>query len=624
MRIVTCVKQVPDERNMETDPVTGSLLRDTAGSIPNPDDAFALAMARATFDALEDEARMLDAITMGPKQSRSSLRQALSFRFDNAYQLIDARFAGSDVLATARTLALAIERTGGAELVFCGEKSADGDTGQVPAELSVFLGASFLPFVTEILDVNRDRVTVRSVMDDVEYVIQSSLPAVIQVKADAMISIPVVSFRHRMEAQKKPITTLSADDLSSDDLFGYRNSPTRVRKMVAPDRTRVPTVYRGDETVEQFRQILRDDETSTRSTDNHKVDKPRRQKVSPNDQAEKTDRVDRPEEPVVIYLEAHRNGFQNGLELLSRLQACGATTLNAVTILPKQSDSEEVSTERLLSDLIGEDVYDILLQNVALLSVIETNTPVLTVEECAFLLTQYLKEHPAGLCLLSATDHGRSVGPIVAAALETGITADVTDLRYVAGQWEQIRPAYGGQVFATIVTPEHRPVMATVRPRIFAVDLQNIARGKITVEPAKESCGRKTIVLSKEACERETTLEEAKRLLIIGGAITTEDERDFLIAFAKENGLEWGVTRALVQGYLAPHERQIGVSGLTVAPDLAILVGVSGSVQTMSGLRRAKKIVAINSDENAPVFDNVDVALVNRWQDLIDSLYSDI
>jgi electron transfer flavoprotein beta subunit len=113
MRIVTCVKQVPDERNMATDPVTGSLLRDTAGSIPNPDDAYALAMARATSESLHGQVQSLDAITMGPRQSRSSLRQALSYGFDNAYQLTDSRFAGSDVLATSHALALAIRKTGG-------------------------------------------------------------------------------------------------------------------------------------------------------------------------------------------------------------------------------------------------------------------------------------------------------------------------------------------------------------------------------------------------------------------------------------------------------------------------------------------------------------------------------
>ena len=207
----------------------------------------------------------------------------------------------------------------------------------------------------------------------------------------------------------------------------------------------------------------------------------------------------------------------------------------------------------------------------------------------------------------------------MAASLGTGITADVTDLRYVSGQWEQVRPAYGGQVFATIVTPEHRPVMATVRPRMFAVELSGSAAGIVTVKRAVETGNRRIRVLSVEHCERGTTIEEAKKLLIIGGAITTAEERDLLIAFAKRHGMEWGVTRALVQGYLAPHERQIGVSGLSVSPEFVLLVGASGSVQTMSGLRRAKKVVAINHNERAPVFDNADIAFVGRWQDFVES-----
>jgi len=615
MRIVTCVKQVPDERNMATDPVTGSLLRDTAGSIPNPDDACALAMVRATSESLHGQVQSLDAITMGPRQSRSSLRQALSYGFDHAYQLTDSRFAGSDVLATSHALALAIEKTGGAELVFCGEKSADGDTGQVPAELSVLLGAAFLPFVTEIIDLYRDVITVRSKMDDAEYVIESSLPAVIQVKAGAVKSAPA-SFRDRIEALKKPIAVLSAEDLSSEMPFGYRHSPTRVRKMIAPVRTRVPSVYSGDDALTQFRQILEESE----NTDDLSADSPRLQSYAR--QVRETDACcdQVPDEPVAVYVEAHKKGFQNGLELLSRLQACGAKTIYAVTLVPGVHASSDESMERVLSETVGEELYLSLLRSVDALTIMEASRAAVTTEECAYRLSRYLEKRRVGLCLLSATDHGRTVGPLVAGTLKTGITADVTDLRYVSDQWEQVRPAYGGQVFATIVTPEHRPVMATVRPRIFAVDLHDDGRGVVAVERAQDMENRRTKILSMKTCERETTIEEAKRLLILGGAITTEEERDRLIAFAKRHELEWGVTRALVQGYLAPHGRQIGVSGLSVAPNLAILVGVSGSVQTMSGLRRAEKIVAINRDEGAPVFDNVDIAFIGQWQDYIESL----
>ncbi len=611
MRIVACVKQVPDERNMETDPVTGSLLRDTAGSIPNPDDVFALTMARKTSEALKGQVRALDAVTMGPKQSRSSLRQAFAYGFDSAFQLTDKRFSGSDVLVTARMLALAIEKTGGADLIFCGEKSADGDTGQVPAELSVMLGASFIPFVTDLIDVNRDRVTARSIMDDAAHIIEAPLPAVIQVKADNARVVPP-SFRDRMEALKKPITVLTADDMPSEELFGYRNSPTRVRKMVAPDRTRTPVIYTGKDATDKFWRLLSGQE----ATDERSLLKIQE---APNTSSLKIDCEQAPEELVVVYLESSRAGFLNGMELLSRVQACGARTVNALTLVPRDRDIPDELLVRALRESVGEELYASVLQNVDVLAIMEACETIITPEECARRLTRFLEERQAGLCLLSATDHGRTVGPLTAAALETGITADVTDLRYVSGQWEQVRPAYGGQVFATIVTPDHRPVMASVRPRTFAVKLHNYGRGTVSVIRAKAEDKQRTRVLSTEALERGTSIEEAKRLLVIGGAITTEEERDLLIAFAKAHDMEWGVTRALVQGYLAPHERQIGVSGLTVAPELAILVGVSGSVQTMSGLRRAMKIVAINVDEKAPVFGNVDLALNGKWQEFMAS-----
>ncbi|HHW94109.1 MAG TPA: hypothetical protein GX734_06390 [Clostridiaceae bacterium] len=467
--------------------------------------------------------------------------------------------------------------------------------------------------MTEIISLECDHIKVRSKIDDNEYVIESSLPAVIQVRAESMKRVPV-SFRHRMDALKKPITVLSAEDLSSEEIFGYRNSPTRVRKLFAPDRTRVPTFYRGEEALAQWRLILEKDENVNESAAN----KAPPQSVKPCDPAQTIKGIEEPEAPILVYLEADKKGFQIGLELLSKLQACGAKALYAVSIIAKSPESSEQSIKRALIKTVGENLYTSLLRNVVCLTIIEHNASTLTIEACSLHLTRYLKERHAGLCLLPATDHGRSVGPLTAAALKTGITADVTDLRYVKGQWEQVRPAYGGQVFATIVTPDHRPVLATVRPHIFAIALRDDDKGVVAIERAEEMCTQKTKVLSVEACERETTIDDAERLLIIGGAITTEDERDRLIAFSEENDMEWGVTRALVQGYLAPHERQIGVSGLTVAPDLAILIGASGSVQTMSGLRRAKRVIAINHDEDAPIFDDVDVALVGRWQDFVE------
>ena len=180
------------------------------------------------------------------------------------------------------------------------------------------------------------------------------------------------------------------------------------------------------------------------------------------------------------------------------------------------------------------------------------------------------------------------MGPLVAALLKTGITADITELEFKEGEWTQIRPAYGGQVLAEIITPEHRPVMCTVCPGVWETQLNNNYKGRlIQLDYSKKHIELTTNILQRYSIEKDTILEDANHILIIGGAITTEEELDELIAYAKENNMEWGVTRPLVQGLLAPHSRQIGVSGLTIAPELALLVGVSGSTQTMSGLKES-------------------------------------
>ena len=155
-------------------------------------------------------------------------------------------------------------------------------------------------------------------MDDKEYLIESSLPVVIQVKEGSLKSAPV-SFRDRVESFKKPITLLSAESFSSDASFGYRHSPTRVRKMVAPDRTRQPLFYVGNDAVAKFSQILEEYE----GQGERDTDCPFSRSTARRDSAREKQGDLTPEGPVAVYVEAHEGGFQHGLELLSHLQACG-------------------------------------------------------------------------------------------------------------------------------------------------------------------------------------------------------------------------------------------------------------------------------------------------------------
>ncbi len=236
MDYIICVKQVPDTKEIQQDEETGSLVRDSAGSKPNPDDYRAI---EACLQMREKSPGNIKAITMGPKQARASLRNALVLGVDEAYHMMDKRFSGADVLATAYTLALGIKKIGLPDIIFCGNQSIDGDTGQVAAELAEFLSYTHVYYITEILDINDNEITVISNMGNYMDKIRVRLPVVLSIDSNSF-NPRVSSFKDKMLAQKKPIEIIKLDDLEENDEnnFGYRGSATRVRKMFVPIITR--------------------------------------------------------------------------------------------------------------------------------------------------------------------------------------------------------------------------------------------------------------------------------------------------------------------------------------------------------------------------------------------------
>jgi electron transfer flavoprotein beta subunit len=236
MDYIICVKQVPDTKEIQQDEETGSLVRDSAGSKPNPDDYRAI---EACLQMREKSPGNIKAITMGPKQARASLRNALALGVDEAYHMMDKRFSGADVLATAYTLALGIKKIGLPDIIFCGNQSIDGDTGQVAAELAEFLSYTHVYYITEILDINDNEITVISNMGNYMDKIRVRLPVVLSIDSNSF-NPRVSSFKDKMLAQKKPIEIIKLDDLEENDEnnFGYRGSATRVRKMFVPIITR--------------------------------------------------------------------------------------------------------------------------------------------------------------------------------------------------------------------------------------------------------------------------------------------------------------------------------------------------------------------------------------------------
>ena len=228
MRIVVCIKQVPGRPDIQWDPETGSLVREGASGILNPNDKNAL---EAALQLKEKHGGVVTGISMGPPQAEESLREALSMGIDEAILLSDKKFAGSDTWATAYTLSLALKKIEEFDLVLCGKESADGMTAQVGPQLAEFLNLPQLTYASEV-EINGNLVRVRQRMEDLYRVLESSLPAVITVERE--INCPrIPPMDLIIEAYRdKEVVWWSAEDLRGEiDHLGLKGSPTQTRSV---------------------------------------------------------------------------------------------------------------------------------------------------------------------------------------------------------------------------------------------------------------------------------------------------------------------------------------------------------------------------------------------------------
>ncbi len=232
MKIIVCIKQVPDTSEVKLNKETNTLIRDGIPSIINPYDRHALEAALVIRD---DVGGRVTVLSMGPPQAEDSLREAIGLGADEAVLLTDRAFAGSDTLATSRVLSRAIETLGGADLIFCGKQAIDGDTAQVGPEVAEFLGIPHVAYVRKILSVNDGIIKLERLMDDGYDIIETETPVLLTaVKELNMPRLP--SLRGKMAAKKAQIKRLVAADLGlSEAEMGLKGSPTQVNKVFTPE-----------------------------------------------------------------------------------------------------------------------------------------------------------------------------------------------------------------------------------------------------------------------------------------------------------------------------------------------------------------------------------------------------
>jgi electron transfer flavoprotein alpha subunit len=184
----------------------------------------------------------------------------------------------------------------------------------------------------------------------------------------------------------------------------------------------------------------------------------------------------------------------------------------------------------------------------------------------------------------------------------------------------QTRPAFGGNIMATIMTPNHRPQMATVRPKVFKMAVPDSKRtGETLIETLKLITARTKMIKSEHAT---TTLNIAEAEIIVGGGrgLKKAENMDLLVKLAKLLGGVVGVSRACVDAGWTTAARQVGQTGKTVSPKIYIAIGISGAIQHLEGMRSSDTIIAINSDPNAPIFGVADLGIIGDLFEIVPRL----
>ena len=242
LNIIVCIKQVPETTEVEFDEETGTLKREGIAAVVNPFDEYAVEEGLRLREKYGGNVKVL---SMGPPQAEAALRDTIALGCDEAWLATDRAFAGADTWATSYTLGLCIKKLAPYDLIICGLKTTDGDTGQVGPELAENLGVPHVCYVNGISDVSEGKIRMTRLLDDGLETLGAPLPLVISVSKD--INQPrLATLRGRLQARKAEIHRITSKDFDVDPSeLGLDGSPTRVVKIFTPTPPPAGEVFEG-------------------------------------------------------------------------------------------------------------------------------------------------------------------------------------------------------------------------------------------------------------------------------------------------------------------------------------------------------------------------------------------
>ena len=248
------------------------------------------------------------------------------------------------------------------------------------------------------------------------------------------------------------------------------------------------------------------------------------------------------------------------------------------------------------------------------------------------ILVNLFKQEQPQICLMGATVIGRDLGPRVSSALTSGLTADCTALEigphddkkagvHYDNLLYQIRPAFGGNIVATIVNPEHRPQMATVRSGVMKMEvLDPNYKGEVIVHDVAKFVPETDYVvkvIERHVEAAKNNLKGAPIIVAGGYGVGSREGFGLLYDLAKELHAEVGASRAAVDAGFCDHDMQIGQTGVTVRPKVYIACGISGAIQHIAGMKESGIIISVNSDPNAPINAIADYVITGTVEEVL-------
>jgi len=291
--------------------------------------------------------------------------------------------------------------------------------------------------------------------------------------------------------------------------------------------------------------------------------------------------------------------------------------------------------EKLVAVIIGKDLEAVIREVMSrgpdeIIVVDREDYSYYNTEAYTYAMEQLVKKYRPSTILIGATNNGRDIGPRLSCRLSTGLTADCTALGIdeESGNIAWTRPAFGGNLMATILCPDSRPQIGTVRPGVFKKVKADSARSVPVIReelPVPAGTVRTRLIeVIEDLAGEMVNLEEAQVIVSGGRGLGKPENFSYIHDLADAMGGAVGSSRAAVDAGWIGHIHQIGQTGKTVQPRIYVACGISGAIQHLAGMSSSDIIIAINSDPDAPIFDVADYGIVGNLFEIIPALAAEI